>query len=507
MRPLILHQRISSIAECHNVRDQLGFAVSSARPNKRTFDMFARRSLLFSGFALVIAACSSKSNQDDTGDDGVGGGYTGNLGGNGNSSNGGGNGADQGTGSTAADNNGGGANPSTGANAGTGNSSASAGGNGNVGGNGAGGGTDGCKAQTSVTEASPPIIEFQVDITSSMNNKYPPGTGQSRWVQIQAALTAALSALATDHPDWIVALSFFAKPVGASCYSAKQSVDFAPLSQNIASINNSISTTQPNGYTPTYAAWSFAFDQITTFGLNYAGSNKYIVLLTDGVPTVEQDGCTLGSGNNGACPSNCVSGANFQKQIDLIAGLGVPNNVKTFFVAIPGAEDPQGADFDPLYMLSRASQAGGTADGCSPVAGVLQTNCNNPNGGTTCLASRGTYCCVDLTQASNLTTELESAITTNIVSSVKPSCNFKVPQSQDAVWVDIQHTRVDYTASTGTAPLRLTASSSAACLDGDFYYNDPNQVTDLLLCPQMCSMLQANPTGQINVTFECSIIG
>jgi hypothetical protein len=466
--------------------------------------MFLSRSLLVSGITLVLAACSSKSNEDDTGDNGQGGGYVGNLGGNGNSSNGGGNGTlPTGTGSTATGDTGGGANPSTGDSAGAGSSSGTAGGNGNLGGNGAGGGTDECKAQTSVTEASPPIIEFQVDITSSMNNKYPPTTGQSRWVQIQSALTSALSTLATNHPDWIVALSFFAKPIGAGCYSPRQSVDFAPLAQNIGTINNSINSTQPNGYTPTYAAWSFAFDQITTFGLNYAGSNKYIVLLTDGVPTVEQDGCTLGSGNNGACPSNCVSGANFQKQIDLI----VPNNVKTFFVAIPGAEDPQGADFDPLYMLSLASQAGGTANGCSPVPGALQTNCNNPNGGTTCLASRGTYCCVDLTQASNLTAELETAITTNIVSSVKPSCSFKVPQSKDAIWVDIQHTRVDYTASTGAAPLTLTASSSATCSDGDFYYNDPNQVTELLLCPQMCEILQANPTGQLNVTFECSIIG
>ncbi len=473
--------------------------------------MFASRSLLVSGIALVLAACSSKTNDDDTGFDGLGqgGAYPGDTGGAGNTSDLGGNGQNNQTSTGSAPSNlGGNGNTGTGNMNTTGSTSSNtAGGNGANGGAGNGGSTDDCKAQSETPQASPPIVEFQVDITSSMNNRYPPGTGQSRWVQIQAALTSALTSLASTHPDWIVALSFFAKPIGNACYSPRQSVDFGGLAQNLTALNNAITGTQPNGYTPTYAAWSFAFDQITTFGQSYPGSNKYIVLLTDGVPTVEADGCTVGPGNNGACPSNCISSASFQAQIDNIASLGVPNNVKTFFVAIPGAEDPQGADFDPLYMLSLASIAGGTADGCSPAQGVLQTNCNNPNGGTTCLASRGTYCCVDLTQASNLTQELDSAITTNIVSNFKPSCNFKVPQSQGATWVDIKHTRVEYTATPGGSVLQLTAASSNTCADGDFYYNDPNNVTELLLCPAMCEQMQANPESKLNVTFECSIIG
>jgi|GEM_PF-1710561 len=471
--------------------------------------MFANRTLLVSGFTLALAACSSKSQDVD---DGMGGANTGNTGGAATASSGGNtNGTNQtNAGGTPSGSQGGNGNTSTGNN-GTGNSSSNLGGNGGNGnggngGLGTGGGTDACKAESATPEASPPIVEFQVDITSSMNNSYPPGTGQSRWVQIQAALTSAFNSLASAHPDWIVALSFFAKPISGGCYSPSQSVNFAPLSQNVSAITGAINRTQPNGYTPTYAAWSFAFDQITTFGLNYPGSNKYIVLLTDGVPTVESDGCTLGDGNNGACPSNCISAANFQKSIGDIASLGVPNNVKSFFVAIPGAEDPQGADFDPLYMLSLASVAGGTADGCSPTPGVLQTNCNNPNGGSTCMVSRGNYCCVDLTQASNLTDELNTAITANISSSFKPSCNFKVPQSQGATWVDISHTRVVYTATPGNA-LQLTAAKSADCLDGDFYYNDPNNVTELLLCPAMCETVQANPAGKLNVTFECTIIG
>jgi hypothetical protein len=241
--------------------------------------------------------------------------------------------------------------------------------------------------------------------------------------------------------------------------------------------------------------------------LNYPGSNKYIVLLTDGVPTVEADGCTEGPGNNNACPSKCISAANFQKSIGDIATLGVPNQVKSFFVAIPGAEDPQGADFDPLYMLSLAAVAGGTADGCTPVQGVLQTNCSNPNGGTTCLASRGSYCCVDLTQASNLTAELEGAITTNIASNVKQSCDFKVPQSKGAMWVDIQHTRVQYTPTAGAPAQDLKPASAPACSDGQFFYNDANNITELHLCPEMCAALQANPEGQLSVTFECTVIG
>jgi hypothetical protein len=174
-------------------------------------------------------------------------------------------------------------------------------------------------------------------------------------------------------------------------------------------------------------------------------------------------------------------------------------------VAIPGAEDPQGADFDPLFKLSQAAVVGGTAGACTPTTGVIST-CNNPNGGSTCLTSRGKYCCIDLTTSSNFTQALEEAISSNIVTSVKPSCSFNVPQSTTATYVDLQHTLVQYVSGAGTTQ-NLTPASSADCTDGDFYYNDPTNVTQLNLCPTACDALQADPGGVINVTFECTPIG
>lgn len=463
------------------------------------------RSTLVVGILLALGACSSNANQDDTSLGSLGGTYTGNVGGVAAAQNGGngdGNQAGVGNGNQAA---GGSGTSSSGTKAGAGN----VGGSGQATAGGDTGGNTECQPQISHTQSSPPIIEFQLDITSSMTEtNFASTNGRSKWAAEQQALQSALSSLATAHPDWMVGVSYFAKPIGNSCYNPSQAVPIAPLSQNLSALNGSIQNTTPNGYTPTYTAWSFAFDTITTFGLNYPGSNEYIVLMTDGVPTVEDNGCTVGPGNNGACPSGCISSADFTREIGLIEGLGVPNHVKTFFVAIPGAEDPQGADFDPLYMLSQAAVVGGTAPaGCTPVAGVLQTNCNNPNGGTTCLASRGTYCCIDLTTSANFTAALEDAIASNIATNVKPSCVFSVPQSSGATYVDIQHTLVEYLASAGAAPQQLRPATTSDCADGDFYYNDPTNVTQLTLCQQMCATLQSNPAGQVSVTFECTIIG
>jgi hypothetical protein len=46
---------------------------------------------------------------------------------------------------------------------------------------------------------------------------------------------------------------------------------------------------------------------------------------------------------------------------------GPAGAVKTYVIGLPGSDDPEGAVFDPLHMLSRLAVAGGTgALGCTP---------------------------------------------------------------------------------------------------------------------------------------------
>ncbi len=50
----------------------------------------------------------------------------------------------------------------------------------------------------------------------------------------------------------------------------------------------------------------------------------------------------------------------------------------------------------------------------------------------------------DLTTSTKFTQALQDAISSNIVTSVKPSCRFNVPQSTTATDVDLQYTLVQY---------------------------------------------------------------
>jgi len=98
----------------------------------------------------------------------------------------------------------------------------------------------------------------------------------------------------------------------------------------------------------------------------YELSPKYIVLITDGVPTIDRDGRTI--------HGNGISQAEG----------GAAAGIKTFVMGVVGSDNPQGAPYDPLYMLSKLAVAGGTsASGCVPSSGVPEASSVNP---------RGTYC-------------------------------------------------------------------------------------------------------------------
>jgi hypothetical protein len=449
-----------------------------------------------STLALMVGACSSSSGID-TGGSSVGGSGAGNnLGGAANGANAGGDGnADAGTG-----NSNGGADGGAAANSSVGGSGASSAASGTDGGssstNATTGGAGGnlCEPQTSQGSSVPPILEFQVDITGSMTDTTSTTGGQSKWNATMPAMINAFNTLAQSHPDWAIGITFFNRP--NNCYSGTQetTVPIAPLdaAQNQA-IATAIRAQRPQGYTPTLCAWQYAFDQVTGYtppaGSVYTQSQRYIVLMTDGIPTVRRDCCTLAGGVQGS--ASAISLSEFNYFIDTIGATGVPNGVQTFVIGVPGSEDPQGADYDPRYMLSQIADVGGTAlQGCVSASGTVVGVGNQSTSGVNPV---GTYCHIDLTTAPDFAAALESAIGQQIVNSIS-TCTFAVPPPSADYYLDLDHTTVEYLADPNGA-------------SGDFYLNDPQNATELHLCPSMCSIVQANPLGQVNVTFACGKIG
>lgn len=362
-----------------------------------------------------------------------------------------------------------------------------------------------CEPQTSQGMTVPPILEFQVDISGSMTDVASSAAGnQTKWNATRAAMTNAFGALSQSHPDWAVGITFFNRP--GTCYAGTQetTVPIAPLDavQNEA-ISAAIAAQRPQGYTPTFCAWQYAFEQVVGYlppagSSVYERSKRYIVLMTDGIPTVRRDCCTLGGGVRGS--ASAVSVDEFDYFVDTIATTGQAAGVQTFVIGVPGSEQPQGADYDPRYMLSRIADVGGTSiHGCTSTSGTVN-GIGNQN--SSYVDPPGSYCHVDLTTAADLATALENAIAERITGTIA-SCQFTVPPPSSDYYVDLAHTKVAYSPTPNSASQLLQAAADSSCAGGDFYLDDPQNATQLILCPVTCSAIQANPEGQLTVTFDC----
>ena len=176
-------------------------------------------------------------------------------------------------------------------------------------------------------------------------------------------------------------------------------------------LKNGLTADVMGGYTPTECAYNYALDQVRNWQApaEFVDAPRFIVLLTDGVPTVTNDCQTLGAIKAGSIPLN---EAQYGGLIATVAQGTLDTGIKTFVGGVPGSDEPQGANYDPMYMLSLLAAAGGMAlPNCTPEAGTmlcpdgtvpeinaLGTAYCDQHGGNPQLTARGTYCHYDLTQ-------------------------------------------------------------------------------------------------------------
>jgi hypothetical protein len=342
-----------------------------------------------------------------------------------------------------------------------------------------------CQGWQGEAESGPAVLEFQVDITGSMGEQAPSTGGQSKLAATQTALPQAFANLPAT---WAVGLTFFNRPNG--CYQGRQAVPIAPLTQaQQTALSTAVRNQSANGYTPTEAAYLFALGQVQNWNAtpDYTSSHRYVVLVTDGIPTVDRDGCTLGSG-----PQNCITDAEYSHLIATVGSQTAATGIKTFVVGVPGSEDPQGAMYDPMYKLSLVAQAGGTSKtGCTAVSGTSNGNQVNP---------RGTYCHYDMTQSTNFAADLVSTI--GVIAGQAISCDYKVPAAPAGQTIDPNKTNMIYDDGNGNTYLVLP-NQSPTC-DRGWHFTDSTN-TAITVCQITCDLLKAstNPNAKITLVFGC----
>jgi len=333
-----------------------------------------------------------------------------------------------------------------------------------------------CDGWTAKPETKPAVLEFVVDTSLSMNERpganmqsgqpgrpTPGGNGPTKWESTRDALKSAISTL----PEEIAAGLLFYPNMANQARSRPATLDAcvntmagtAPAALTPAQKANLIATldaTSPNGWTPTDAAYQHAL-QSAILPTRLPG-DKYILLITDGQPTLRGD-CTSAGNNAGIAPVES------QPIVDHIsAALG--QGVRTFLIGSPGSEGGRA-------WMSEAAIVGGTAAAGCKVMGPP-------------------FCHLDMTTSPDFNAALRAGLN-KITGSI--ACTYDIPDPGQGKVIDNNLINLVVTTATGTE--LVLPDDSADCDEG--YRILGNQV---VLCEGTCSRVQRDHDS-IQLLFGC----
>ncbi len=339
-----------------------------------------------------------------------------------------------------------------------------------------------CASQSETVTALPPVLQFVVDISQSMEGVAPGNEPLTKWDITEEALIAALGSLPDEMPVGMLlypTLDVSTRGGGnPGCVSNEGLVPIAPLGatpdgqtvDHRAGLVSAISATSLYLGTPTHDAYLFALDE--SLKLDTSGRRRFMLLITDGAPTQ-----LLGCGpliNDDLMPD----GPEATPIIEAIAQAHA-EGVDTYIIGSPGSENgappmrPPGADMRP--WLSEAAVAGGTAlPGCTGTA--------------------GNYCHFDMTEAPDFGQALAEGLS-SIAGEVQASCDFELPERKD---VDVRATDVVIEWGDGTLQ-KANLDEMGDCTDGWRLTG----ATSMELCPATCEAFRADFSASVSVSFNC----
>jgi hypothetical protein len=118
----------------------------------------------------------------------------------------------------------------------------------------------------------------------------------------------------------------------------------------INTLTTGLSTNPLGGFTPTGCAHDYAVQlvQSWTGPAEFANAPPLHRDADRRRPTITNDCQTLGAIKARGIP---LSEGKYDVAISAVAGATTVTGIRTFMVGAPGSEDPQGANYDTLYML------------------------------------------------------------------------------------------------------------------------------------------------------------
>jgi hypothetical protein len=248
-----------------------------------------------------------------------------------------------------------------------------------------------------------------------------------------------------------------ARPVSA-CVNIDEGIAVAPLAdQHRQRLIDELDNHEPDGWTPTHGAYEHALES-SLLPAQYPGQ-KYLLLITDGVPTLTHD-CEGRLRNGNADPVETAP------IVEAIANAR-RDGVRTFLIGSPGSEDGR-------QWMSLAAIQGATA---------------RPG----CQVEGPPYCHLDMTTAPDFGAALRAGL--NQITG-ELACTYDIPEPPAGQSIDPGLVNLVVTTSSGDAQLVLPDST------GDCSEGWQLQGGQVVLCEGTCSRVQRDGAS-LQLLFGC----
>jgi von Willebrand factor type A domain-containing protein len=315
-----------------------------------------------------------------------------------------------------------------------------------------------CAGQTAGAESLPAVLELLVDTSGSMDEDAP-GTRGSKWDVTRRAM---LDAIAAMPPETSVGVTFYPNVPNDNdtCFDRQSAVAIDVLGVAAApqrqAVSRAFQRQAPQGGTPTHDAYRYAISQVLEAG----GASRYIVLITDGVPTYSVGCVGTGRQQDPVDPTPLIAEA----------AAALTQGIRTFVIGSPGSEGARDS-------LSRMAEAGGTAAaGCSHAGPA--------------------FCHFDMTRERDLAAGLGAAL--DAISSQALSCQYELPRAPAGEVLDPTKVNVLFTPRGGAQEL-IGQTLDPSCSAGWRYSQDFSQIQ---LCAATCELVKSSD-GALSLEFGC----
>lgn len=344
-----------------------------------------------------------------------------------------------------------------------------------------------CAGWSMQGEAQPTVLEFVVDVSSSMDAETPSTDGYTKWEVTRDSLQSTVNQLpqATAlgmlfFPNLATVSNQNTTPIDVSnCVNTAAMIAVSSLgstgSAQRQAVTAGLQSVTPQGGTPTLDAYTYALNNGLVPTMT-SGASAFMVLITDGEPTIA-GGCE-GSGDT-AYP------VDYHPIIQAISDAWTTHGIRTYVIGSPGSEKSAVTGADVRGWLSDAATAGQTpsTSDCSDT-GV-------PN-----------FCHLDMSQVPDFSASLQLALQ-SITGRVLP-CQYSIPFAPAGSQLDSTTINVLYAVNGDQNQELLIGQTDPNCSGGNGWYL--NASSEIVLCPSTCKTIQQDPSATLRVLGGCQTV-